>query len=68
MQDVTQVDISSTRVRELIRRGLSPRYLLPDAVLAIIEREGLYGRPLVGHGNREPDEGARRHAVAGRVR
>ncbi len=42
MQDVTQIDISSTRVRQLIRRGLSPRYLLPDDVLAIIEREGLY--------------------------
>ena len=42
MQDVTQVDVSSTRVRELIRQGLSPRYLLPESVLAIIEREGLY--------------------------
>ena len=68
MQQVTQLDIASTRIRALIRAGMSPRYLVPDAVLAIIEREGLYGRPLVGHGNREPDEGARRHAVAGRVR
>ncbi len=41
-QEVTQLDISSTRVRELIRLGLSPRYLLPDAVLALIERAGLY--------------------------
>ncbi|MBS1202102.1 MAG: nicotinate/nicotinamide nucleotide adenylyltransferase [Chromatiaceae bacterium] len=42
IQEVTRVDISSTRVRELIAQGLSPRYLLPEAVLAIIERERLY--------------------------
>lgn len=41
-QDVTQIDVSSTRVRRLIREGRSPRYLLPDATLDIIEREGLY--------------------------
>lgn len=42
MQEVTQLDISSTLVRRLIARGDSPRFLLPDAVLAIIERTGLY--------------------------
>lgn len=41
-QGVTQMDISSTRIRELIGRGQSPRFLLPDAVLALCEREGLY--------------------------
>ncbi|AFL72998.1 nicotinate-nucleotide adenylyltransferase [Thiocystis violascens] len=41
-QDVTQVAISSTRIRQLVARGLSSRYLLPDGVLALIEREGLY--------------------------
>ena len=41
-QDVTQVAISSTRIRQLIARGLSSRYLLPDGVLALIERERLY--------------------------
>jgi nicotinate-nucleotide adenylyltransferase len=41
-QPVTQLDISSTRIRQLIGRGQSPRYLLPEAVLAICEREGLY--------------------------
>lgn len=41
-QDVTQVDISSTRIRQLIATGMSPRYLLPDAVLAYIERAGIY--------------------------
>ena len=41
-QDVTQVDIASTRVRALIRRGLSPRYLVPEPVLRIIEETGVY--------------------------
>ncbi len=36
------MDISSTRIRELIARGLSPRYLLPDPVLAFCERADLY--------------------------
>jgi nicotinate-nucleotide adenylyltransferase len=39
---VTQMEISSTRIRELLRRGSSPRYLLPERVLDIIEREALY--------------------------
>ncbi len=42
LQLVTQLDISSTKIREMLRTGQSPRYLLPDAVLAIIERDGLY--------------------------
>lgn len=41
-QAVTQMDISSTRIRQLIGQGRSARFLLPDAVLAICEREGLY--------------------------
>lgn len=41
-QPVTQMDIAATRVRDLIRRGGDARYLVPDAVLAIIAREGLY--------------------------
>ncbi len=40
--EVTQLEISSTRLRRLIARGHSPRYLLPESVLAIIERERLY--------------------------
>jgi nicotinate-nucleotide adenylyltransferase len=42
LQAVTQMDISSTRIRQLIGQGLSARFLLPDAVLAICDREGLY--------------------------
>lgn len=41
-QPVTSLDISSTRIRGLIGQGLSPRYLLPDPVLALIEEAGLY--------------------------
>lgn len=41
-QPVTQLDISSTMIREIIRQGKSPRYLVPDAVLGIIERDNLY--------------------------
>ena len=42
LQPVTQLDISSTGIREMLYAGRSPRYLLPDAVLQIIERDGLY--------------------------
>ncbi|NCA70380.1 MAG: nicotinate-nucleotide adenylyltransferase [Sphingobacteriia bacterium] len=41
-QAVTQLEVSSTRVRELIRAGRSPRYLLPDAVISIIASADLY--------------------------
>ena len=36
------LDISATFVRVSLRRGESVRYLVPDAVLAEIEREGYY--------------------------
>jgi nicotinate-nucleotide adenylyltransferase len=39
---VTQLDISATDIRERVGRGLSPRYLVPDSVLALMERESLY--------------------------
>jgi nicotinate-nucleotide adenylyltransferase len=41
-QPVTQLQISATGIRNLIRAGESPRYLLPDGALAIIQRENLY--------------------------
>ena len=44
-EPVTQLDISSTRIRELLARGDSPRYLLPETVWAYIRQRGLY-RPL----------------------
>ncbi|BBL72732.1 nicotinate-nucleotide adenylyltransferase [Methylogaea oryzae] len=36
------LDISATRIRELLRSGRDPRYLLPDAVLKSLRRSGLY--------------------------
>ncbi|HPF58872.1 MAG TPA: nicotinate-nucleotide adenylyltransferase [Candidatus Competibacteraceae bacterium] len=44
-QPVTQLDISATQIRVLLARGQSPRYLLPEAVLAYIADRALY-RPL----------------------
>lgn len=40
--DVTQVDISSTAIRERIRLGHSVRYLVPAEVEAYIHEHGLY--------------------------
>lgn len=39
---VTALDISSTRIRALLRQRLSPRYLLPGAVLDYILTNNLY--------------------------
>lgn len=39
---VTQLDISATRIRELLRQNRSPRYLVPDTVLDYIESQNLY--------------------------
>lgn len=39
---VTQLEISSTEVRKLIAAGRDPRYLMPDAVRAIIDQSGCY--------------------------
>jgi nicotinate-nucleotide adenylyltransferase len=39
---VTRVDVSSTEIRRRVAAGLSIRYLVPDAVRAVIERERLY--------------------------
>lgn len=41
-QNVTQIAVSATQVRKLVAHGASPRYLLPEAVLDVIEREALY--------------------------
>ena len=40
---VPQVDISSTVIRERVRRGCSIRYWVPDAVAAYIAAHRLYG-------------------------
>lgn len=43
---VTQLDVSSSRIRALMRAGQSPRYLLPDAVLEMAEAAGVYRGPM----------------------
>lgn len=39
---VTQLEISSTAIRELIERGRDPRFLMPDAVRKVIRETGCY--------------------------
>lgn len=39
---VTQLEISATRIRQMLQQGQSPRYLLPDAVLELIRERQLY--------------------------
>jgi nicotinate-nucleotide adenylyltransferase len=39
---VTQLEISGTSIRKQLAAGQDPGYLLPDPVLAIIYKEGLY--------------------------
>lgn len=40
--EITQLDISASRIRALVGAGRSPRYLVADAVLDYIERHRLY--------------------------
>ena len=47
-QPVTQLDISATDIRARLHAGRSARYLVPDAVLELIRREGLYAPPARG--------------------
>lgn len=41
-REITALDISATRIRELLAQGASPRYLVPDPVLDYIDRNYLY--------------------------
>ena len=45
IHDVTQLEISSSDIRELVAVGRDPRFLLPDKVRDVIERSGCYSRP-----------------------
>jgi nicotinate-nucleotide adenylyltransferase len=37
-----ELEISSTQIRDRIRRGLSIKYMVPDALIEEIERESLF--------------------------
>ncbi|MEO1576221.1 MAG: nicotinic acid mononucleotide adenylyltransferase, partial [Pseudomonadota bacterium] len=39
---VTQLEISSTAVRSMIRADGDPRFLMPDGVRDVIEKSGCY--------------------------
>jgi len=41
---VTQLEISSTAIRELVANGGDPRFLMPDGVRHIIQESGCYAR------------------------
>jgi nicotinate-nucleotide adenylyltransferase len=45
IHDVTQLEISSTEIRELVAVGRDPRFLMPDPVRDVIERSGCYAVP-----------------------
>jgi nicotinate-nucleotide adenylyltransferase len=47
IHDVTQLEISSSEIRELVAVGRDPRFLLPDKVRDVIERSGCYDRTSV---------------------
>ncbi|MDJ0940790.1 MAG: nicotinate-nucleotide adenylyltransferase [Woeseiaceae bacterium] len=40
---VTQLEISSTEIRELVEAGRDPRFLMPDAVRDVIAESACYG-------------------------
>ena len=42
IHDVTQLEIASSDIRELVAAGRDPRFLMPDAVRDVIEQSGCY--------------------------
>jgi nicotinate-nucleotide adenylyltransferase len=42
---VTQLEISSTELRNIVAAGTDPRYLVPDPVRDVIQRTGCYTHP-----------------------
>lgn len=42
MQHITAQDISATKIREMLKAGMSAKYLAPDKVLTYIKQQHLY--------------------------
>jgi len=51
IHDVTQLEISSSDIRELVAAGRDARFLTPDAVRAVIEQSGCYASARSSEGN-----------------
>lgn len=47
-REITLLDISATLIRNLIKQGLSIRYLVPASVKEYIYKEGVYGKYEIG--------------------
>jgi nicotinate-nucleotide adenylyltransferase len=39
---VTQLEIASTEIRDLVSAGRDPRFLMPDTVADVIKETGIY--------------------------
>jgi nicotinamide mononucleotide adenylyltransferase len=51
-----QNDVSSTKVRLFLRRGLSVRYLLPSPVVEYIEQHNLYAEDASSHDKKDKEK------------
>lgn len=55
IHDVTQLEISSSDIRELVGLGRDPRFLMPDGVRELIEQSGCYAAKKDGMPNAAND-------------
>ena len=55
IHDVTQLEISSSEIRDLVGLGRKPRFLMPDGVRDLIEQSGCYAVPEDGMPNAAND-------------
>lgn len=42
--EVAQLEISATKIRQMVRQGHNPAYLVPEKVLQLIQDRGLYSK------------------------